>query len=70
MTKIRCLNSCKIWCILVPTRSRLHTYLFYTNLANPDYLGLRLIYIVDLLFVAHLRNFIFARTSCFPDISV
>ena len=50
------------------TVSCLCTFLFYVDLAYPDYLGLRLLYIIDLLFVTHLRNSILAWTSCFPGI--
>ena len=51
------------------TVSRLHAFLFYVDLACPDYLGLRFLYIIDLLFVAHLRNFYFCVDLVFPGYS-
>ena len=48
------------------TVSRLRAFLFYVDLACPDYLGLRLFYIINLLFVVYLRKSIFCVDLVFP----
>ena len=50
------------------TVSCLRAFLFYVNLACADYLDLRFAYIIDLVFVAHLRSSIFAWIAPFPGI--
>ena len=62
MSETQIVNKLTVW--------RLRGSFFYVDLACPDYIGLRLFYTIDLLFVAHLRNSIFARTSCFQGIQV